>query len=261
MSVPQERRHQLWDLYKKKQDTATRESLILAYAPWVKFVAGRLAISLGGRVEIDELANYGIIGLIDAIERFDQKRGVKFETYAISRIRGAMLDGIRLMDWIPHHLRQKARQLEKTYARLEMERGRFATDQEVAGALGLSLPEFHNLLSEISCVSLVSLDETYTGENGSTMTPMLETIADQNSPDPLREAEYEELKEHLSRAIAKLPEKEKIVVSLYYYEGLTLKEISLVLSLSESRVSQLHTKAIFRLRGHLGRIKKSVLGE
>jgi len=261
MSVPKERQLQLWDSFKETRNSATRESLILSYAPWVKYVAGRLSIGLGGRVEIDELVHYGIIGLINAIERYDQARGVKFETYAISRIRGAMLDGIRLMDWMPHTLRQKAGQLEKAYTRLEMELGRSATDEEMACTLSLSLPEFHRLLSEVGCFSLVSLDEASGWRNGEASTPILETIADRTSPDPLREAEFEEQKEYLTRAMAKLPDKEKAVIALYYYEGLTLKEISLVLSISESRVSQLHTKAIFRLRGHLGRIKKKVLGE
>lgn len=258
MAVPQRKQRQLWDQFKDKQDAAARDALIMLYAPWVKYLAGRLAIGLGGRVEIDELVNCGIIGLIEAMEKYDVTRGIKFETYALSRIKGAMLDGTRLMDWVPHSLRQKANQLEKTYAQLEMKLGRTATDEEVAEALNLSLSQFQQLLAEVSCISVISLDEPVSEEK---VTPVLDLVPDQTVPEPLLQVEFAETKQYLAEAIGKLPEKEKMVIALYYYEGLTLKEISLVLGLTESRVSQLHTKAIFRLRGHLGRAKKMILGE
>lgn len=247
----------LWEQYRMNKDGQARESLILSYLPLVKYITGRIAISLPPFVQRDDLVGYGVFGLIDAIEKFDSERGIKFDTYAYTRIRGAILDGLRSMDWFPPALRQKARELERTYTRLEQELGRSATDDEVAGALSMGLNEFHQLLLEAGGLSLQSLDEPLVqSENkGSTL---VDQLSDQRLPGPTENLEKEEEKQILAGVLNKLPEKEKLVVTLYYYEELTLKEIGEVLGLSESRISQLHTKAVLRLRGHLSRIKKKV---
>lgn len=250
----------LWDKYKRYKDYAARESLITVYVPLVKYVAGRLAISLPATVQQDDLLSYGIFGLIDAIEKFDLERNVKFETYAIARIRGAIWDGLRAMDWVPYSVRNKAKELEKTYAALENSLGRSATDEEVCQALGMTSDAFHKLLIETSVTSFTSLDEicSFDGDQASG-TKILDIIEDKNTVDPVNNIMFEEKKRVLADALNKLPERERLVVALYYYEGLTLKEIGKVLGVSESRISQMHTKAILRLRGCLSRIKKKIL--
>jgi RNA polymerase sigma factor for flagellar operon FliA len=225
----------------------------------VKYVAGRLAINLSSAVEMDELISYGIEGLIDAIEKYDPTRNIKFETYAVTRIRGSMIDGLRSMDWVPVSVRQKSKELEKVYLQLENRLGRTATHQEVAQELGISEKELSVLLQEIAATTIVSLDDYIPGDEGEEKKRrIVEMLEDENAVDALEMVEIQEIKELLARSIAKLPDKEKMVIYLYYYEGLTLKEIGLTLNLSESRISQLHTKAVLRLRGGLSKKKHLV---
>ncbi len=249
-----------WVQYKEKDDIEARDDLIIHYAHLVKYVANRLAINLSSVVEVDELISYGIEGLIDAIEKYDHKRNIKFETYAITRVRGSMIDGLRSMDWVPVSVRQKSKELERVYTRLEAELGRAATDAEVAQEMGITLNEFARLLREVASNTIVSLDDFIPGDDGDDKKKrIVDLLEDHNAGDALELVEISEVKELLAQTISRLPEKEKKVVYLYYYEGLTLKEIGMVLSLSESRISQLHTKAILRLRGSLSKKKNLVV--
>lgn len=250
----------LWVRYKVHKDFQAREELILEYANLVKYVAGRMAISLPPNVSQDDLISNGIFGLIDAIEKFELERNIKFETYAIARIRGAIWDGLRSMDWVPYTVRQKAKELEHTYARLEHQFGRAATDDEVCEVLNITKQQFSHLLLETSFSSFVSLDDLWNIDNdGSSTVRIIDTIQDQKAEDPVAMVMFGEQKRILTDAINKLPEREKLVIALYYYEGLTLKEIGKVLGVSESRISQMHTKAILRLRGRLSRVKKKII--
>jgi RNA polymerase sigma factor FliA len=249
----------LWQNYLTLKSPATREAIILRYAPLVKYVAGRVAIGLPSNVEFDDLVSFGVFGLMDAIEKFDPLRGIKFETYAIARIRGAILDGLRSNDWVPRSVRQKSRELERICAELENRLGRSATDQEISEAMGISVHEFYQLLSEVSCTTLSSLDELWlVHSNDDDTVRVLDLVRNNESEDPLHQVEMEEIKTTLASAIDCLPERERMVIALYYYEGLTLKEIGEIMEISESRVSQIHTKAIFRLRGRLNRWRKSI---
>ncbi|MDD3364047.1 MAG: FliA/WhiG family RNA polymerase sigma factor [Syntrophomonas sp.] len=246
----------VWVQYKDKNEIEARDELILHYAHIVKYVANRLAINLSSVVEIDELVSYGIEGLMDAIEKYDHKRNIKFETYAITRIRGSMIDGLRAMDWVPVSLRQKGKELEKTYAILEARLERAGTDQEVAMELGLSIDELAILVKELAATAIISLDDFISGDDVTDKKKrIIDLLEDDNANDAVELVELEEVKNLLAKSIARLPDKEKKVVYLYYYEGLTLKEIGIVLGLSESRISQLHTKAILRLRGSLSKKK------
>lgn len=238
----------LWLEYQETKKDTVREKIIENYLPLVKLVAGRVAISLPQHVDRDDLISSGFFGLLDAIERYDLSRNVKFETYAVTRIRGSILDTIRSQDWLPATVRQKARQYEQILAELENRLGRSATDSETSEALGISVEQLHTLINQLNTSTLVPLEDFLQSE---TVTG--------NITNPSQNIEEEEVKSSLMKAIDKLPEKEKLVVTLYYYEELTLKEISLILKLSEARISQLHTKAIFRLRGALSRIKSSLL--
>ncbi|WP_418790211.1 RNA polymerase sigma factor WhiG [Phosphitispora sp. TUW77] len=250
---------QLWKRYKIHNDVSAREQLILSYVGLVKYVAGRMVISLPPSVQQDDLISYGIFGLMDAIEKFELERNIKFETYAIARIKGAIWDGLRSMDWVPYSVRQKAKELEYTYARLESKLGRAATDDEVCDALSISKPQFVQLLMETSFTSFLSLDEIWKfDKDGVNSIRVIETIEDEKAVDPVSMVMFEERKLTLTDAINKLPEREKLVIALYYYEGLTLKEIGKVLGVTESRISQLHTKAVLRLRGRLSRVKKKI---
>lgn len=249
----------LWGRYKTYKDMQAREEIILLYVPLVKFVAGRLAIGLPANVDRDDLYSYGIFGLMDAIEKFELERGLKFETYAIARIRGSILDGLRAMDWVPASIRQKSKELERAYVQFSMKHGREASDDEACQLLGLTKEEFHKLVTDVRATTLLSLDEYFSGDQAKG-TPMrlIDTLEDASIEDPNLGLEFEELKTTLAKAIDRLPDKERTVIALYYYEGLTLKEIGSVLSLSESRISQLHTKAVLRLRGQLSRHKKQI---
>jgi len=242
----------LWETFKATGDSALRERLILHYSPLVKYVAGRVGVGLPPNIEQADLVSYGIFGLIDAIEKFDLERAIKFETYAINRIRGAIIDELRSIDWIPRSVRFKAREVEKAYQALEAKLQRTPTEAEVAHEMGVKLEELHAIFSQVSFVNVVALDELLHagGERGDKMT-LGDTLEDPKAPDPINLFEGEETKYILAKAINTLPEREKIVVTLYYYEGLTLAEIGQVLGVTESRICQMHTKAVLQLRGKL----------
>ena len=242
----------LWSNYKRTGDKALRDRLILTYAPLVKYVAGRLGSGLPAHVEDDDLVSYGLLGLIGAIERFDPDRDIKFETYAIARIKGAIIDELRSMDWVPRSVRARARDIERAIADLERKLMRAPNDDEIASKLGVSEEEFQDSLLEISRSSIAALDELWVGPSGSgDAVSLIDTIEDPQAPQPQQAMSQTELREALSESIARLPEREKLVVTLYYYEELTLREIGEVLGVTESRVSQLHTKAILRLKARL----------
>ncbi|MHB9148685.1 MAG: RNA polymerase sigma factor WhiG [Thermoleophilia bacterium] len=243
---------ELWSRYKVHADPKARDELILAYSPLVKYVAGRMGSGLPAHVEEADLISYGLLGLIGALERFDLSRNIKFETYAISRIKGSIIDELRSLDWVPRSVRSWARQVERTVTRLENELHRAPTDEEISGELEVTVSEFHDILHQISSASIVALDEFWTlaGSDGDKVT-LMDSIEDTASPDPARAFGIQEVKGILADAIRRLPEREKIVIGLYYYEGLTLKEIGEVLGVTESRISQLHTKAILRLKGRI----------
>jgi len=250
----------LWKDYQQTKDRVLREALILQYTPLVKYIAERIAIGLPNYLDSNDLVNYGILGLMEAIERFDLDRGVKFETYALARIRGAVFDGLNLMDWFPASLRAKMRKLEKAYQALEQKLGRPANDKEVADFLEIDEKKLANLLLEVSYLTLGSLDEVWNGgENENKDLTLKDSLEDPNTPNPTAELEFQDVKKILAKSIDKLPPQEKLLVSLYYYEGLTAKEISQVMEVSSSRISQLHSKAILRLRGSLSRLKQSLI--
>lgn len=243
-------RRKLWEDYGKSQSPELREKLILEYAPLVKLVAGRLSMYLGYNVEYEDLVSYGIFGLIDAIDKYDSMKEVKFETYASLRIRGAILDQIRKMDWIPRTIRQKQKKIDAVIRRIEVERGRSATDEEIAEGLGISGEEYLEWQSQLKITNIVSLNEYM--EQGSEVPsePNRHTTARFESPE--ENIEKEELKQVLEQSMQMLTEKERKVILLYYYEDLTLKEISAVLEVSESRISQLHTRALQKMKDKMG---------
>jgi RNA polymerase sigma factor FliA len=241
----------LWLQYRRTGDQGLRDRLILTYAPLVKYVAGRLGSGLPAHVDDDDLVSYGLLGLIGAIERFDPGREIKFETYAMARIRGSIIDELRSMDWVPRSVRARARDIERAIGELEARLGRAPTDEEISGKLGLSQDELNESLSEISRTSISALDELWTVSSGGDQIALIDTIEDVQGPNPQSTLAETELKEAMGEAIARLPEREKLVITLYYYEELTLREIGEVLGVTESRVSQLHTKAILRLKARL----------
>ena len=241
-------KEKLWDVYRKKPTQELREHLIIEYAPLVKLVAGRLSMYLGHNVEYDDLVSYGIFGLIDAIDKFDLAKNVKFETYASLRIRGAILDQIRKMDWIPRTVRQRQRKMDEAIKQIEMRTGKNATDEELARELGLTEDELCNWQSQMKVTNVVSLNEFE--ENGP--EPVIDTSNKSHFAQPEDVVEEAELKETLVAALDLLTEKERKVIELYYYEEMTLKEISKILEVSESRVSQLHTKGLLKMRKRMG---------
>jgi RNA polymerase sigma factor for flagellar operon FliA len=244
---------ELWRRYKAVGDERARERLVVAYSPLVKYVAGRMGSGLPGHVEESDLISYGLTGLISAIERFDLDREIKFETYAITRIRGAIIDELRSLDWVPRSVRAKARDIERANQKLEARLQRAPTDDEMAGELEMTTDDFHEALLQISNSTLIALDELWSAnDSGGDQVSLLDTLPDQGAPDPQAVVDQGELRDRIADAIAALPEREKLVVALYYYENLTLREIGEVLGVTESRVSQLHTKAVLRLRSKLG---------
>ncbi|GIU95012.1 MAG: RNA polymerase sigma factor WhiG [Gaiellaceae bacterium] len=246
----------LWQAYRASGDQEARDRLILTYAPLVKFVAGRVGASLPSHVDEQDLVSYGLLGLIGAIERFDPDREIKFETFAIARIRGAIIDELRSLDWVPRSVRTRARQIEQAIAALEKELLRAPTDEEIAKKLGISLAELEESLREISRTSVAALDELWSPSGTGDQVSLIDTIEDESGPDPELSLEQTEVREALAEAISGLPEREKLVVTLYYYEELTLREIGEVLGVTESRVSQLHTKAILRMKAHLSGVQR-----
>ncbi|HEY5053039.1 MAG TPA: RNA polymerase sigma factor WhiG [Solirubrobacterales bacterium] len=242
----------LWRRYKDDGDQSARERLVVAYSPMVKFVAGRLGAGLPSHVEDADLISYGLMGLIGSIERFDPERGIKFETFAMTRIRGAIIDELRSLDWVPRSVRSRAREIEAAQAKLEHELQRAPTEAELAAKLGSSEEDLQTSLLEIANSSVYALDELWSVRDSSgDQVSLLDTIADDGSADPQEALATSEVKDRLTEAIGSLPEREQLVVALYYYENLTLREIGEVLGVTESRVSQLHTKAVMRLRTQL----------
>ncbi|MGO9975372.1 MAG: RNA polymerase sigma factor WhiG [Solirubrobacteraceae bacterium] len=243
----------LWRRFKATGDERARERLVIAYAPLVKYVAGRMSSGLPAHIEEADLISYGLTGLISAIERFDLGREIKFETYAITRIRGSILDELRTLDWVPRSVRARAKEIERANMKLEARFQRAPTDEEVAGELSISVDEFHDALLQISNSTIVALDELWNvSDSGGDQVSLLDTLPDRGAPDPQQIVDQGELRDRIADAIAALPEREKLVIALYYYENLTLREIGEVLGVTESRVSQLHTKAVLRLRSKLG---------
>lgn len=243
-------RKRLWDEYAKNRSVEVREKIILEYAPLVKLVAGRLSMYLGYNVEYEDLVSYGIFGLIDAIDKFDFMKEVKFETYASLRIRGAILDQIRKMDWIPRTIRQKQKKIDAVIKEIELTSGRYATDEEIAEGLGISGEEYLEWQSQMKITNVVSLNEYL--EQGSEVPMESNRHNATRFESPEENIEKEELKQVLEQTLALLTEKERKVILLYYYEELTLKEISSVLEVSESRISQLHTRALQKMREKMG---------
>ncbi len=250
---------ELWDLYRKTRDAKIRDHFVRQYAPLVKYVAGKVAIGMPHNVEFDDLVGYGVFGLFDAIAKFDPEKHVKFKTYAVTRIRGAIFDELRSIDWVPRSVRQKTRELEEAIRTLEAHLGRAATDEEIAAAMSISVDELQNLILKISGTSMLSLNDVwYAGEEDDKIS-IGESIESPASMNPDIIVEKGEIKQVIMAAIQELPDKEKKVLVLYYYEDLTLKEIGHVLGVTESRISQLHTKAIMRLRAKLTSVRKGIV--
>jgi RNA polymerase sigma factor for flagellar operon FliA len=242
----------LWKDFKETGSKIAKDKLLVEYAHLVKYISHRLAVNLPASVDKDDLASAGIIGLIKAVETFEPERGFKFETFAAHKIRGAILDELRALDWVPRSVRQKARDLQRTYSKLENDLGRLPYDDEVCDSLGISIKEYEDILSDVAPVTIISLEESMPDRSSdSKELRIIDTIEDPGSSNPLKELGFNEVKSILKEAIANLPEKEKLVVALYHYEELTLKEIGVVLEITESRVSQIHSKAILKLRSRL----------
>ncbi len=239
----------------KDFDPSDRDALIINYTPLIKFIANRLAIRLPPHIDINDLISSGVIGLIDAIEKYDPSREAQFKTYAEFRIRGSMLDELRSLDWIPRSVRQRSNKIENAFARIEQELGRPASDEEVAESLGMDLNEFSDMVSRSAGLALLSLDDiidrNWDGEGGRTL---LDTLSGLEDEDPQAQHAFEELKRLLAQAIDALPERERLVLSLYYHEEMSMKEIGAVMEVTESRISQIHSKAIARIKGRIRRM-------
>jgi RNA polymerase sigma factor for flagellar operon FliA len=234
-----------------------REAVIKEYAPMVKYVANRIAMRLPPHVEVDDLISVGVLGLIDAIDKYDSTRGAKFKTYAEFRVRGAILDELRAMDWVPRSVRQKASSMDGVVQKLQNKLGRRPEDDEVAEEMGVSLDELFTTLNETKSMPILSLEDLGIAKESGEQQSLLDCLAGKNDADPQTYLRLVELKEIIAKAIDTLPEKERLMISLYYYEELTMKEIGEVLGITESRVSQIHSKAVFRLRNKL----KSIIAE
>ena len=249
---------EIWRNYRDTGDQSIRDAIVKQYAPLVKYVAGKVSMGMPQSVDFDDLVGFGVFGLFDAIEKFDPDKHVKFKTYAVTRIRGAIFDELRSIDWVPRSVRQKTREIDETVQHLEARLGRSATDDEVAGEMGMSLEQYNQMMLKVSGTSMLSLNDVwYTGEDNDKIS-IVESIEAPNSLRPDAIAEKDEMRRVIVEAINDLPEKEKKVLVLYYYEDLTLKEIGKVLDVTESRISQLHTKAISRLRSKLTNLKKGI---
>jgi len=242
----------------QKLNPKVRGKIINEFAPLIKYIASRIVIRLPPHIDLNDLINAGVIGLIDAIEKFDASKQIKFKTYAEFRIRGAILDELRSMDWVPRSVRQKARKVEDTIARLEFTLGRPARDEEVANEMNIDMDSFYRLLSETASVSLLSLDDLGEDDTDLSRRNLLEYIIQDERDWPSHKIRYAEVSTMVAKAIQSLPEKERMVISLYYYDELTMKEIGHVLKFTESRVSQIHTKAVLRLRSKMNKILKEI---
>ena len=243
---------ELWKEYKEQGSKNAKDKLLAEYTSLVKYTAQRIAVNLPKSVELGDLIGSGVMGLIKAVETFDPSLGFKFETFATHKIRGAILDELRALDWVPRSIRQKSKNLQGVYAKLENQLGRIPYDDEVAQEMGLSISEFESLLSQVAPATIVSLEDTLPQKGGDAKSlTLIDTVEDPSGTDPLKELGYQEVKRILKETISALPEKEKLVVALYHYEELTLKEIGEVLGITESRVSQVHSKAMLKLRGRL----------
>lgn len=249
----------LWQSFHRTREPEIRETLIQNYLYLVRYVAGKMAMSVPPSVEIDDLVSAGVVGLIDAIGKYDPGRDTKFETYAVSRIRGAIVDDLRSLDWVPRSVRRKARMVEEAYSQLENELGRAASDDEISRKLNMSVHDFRTTVEEIVSAGLLSLDDFVGNQDGERTTRIIDLVCSKDGISPSAPLEAEEMKEILANAIMNLPDKERTVVALYYYEDMTLKEIGRTLGVSESRISQIHTKAMLRLRGRLRAIQESLL--
>ena len=255
----QKTEEELWVEFRKTKSTQLRDAFIRQYMPLVKYVAGKVAVNMPNSVEFDDLVGFGHFGLLDAINKFDPDKKVKFKTYAVTRIRGAIFDELRQLDWVPRSVRQKSREIEDTIVELEARLGRPASDEEVAKAMGLSVENFNNTVLKISGTSVLSLNDVWYSGDSSDRMSIGDSIESPLSLNPDVIVEREEIKRVLMEAINELPEKEKMVLVLYYHEDLTFKEIGQVLQVSESRISQLHTKANLRLRAKLTNVRKGIM--
>lgn len=255
----QKTEEELWVDFHKTRSPQLRDMFIRQYMPLVKYVAGKIAVGMPGSVEFDDLVGFGQFGLLDAINKFDPEKNVKFKTYAVTRIRGAVFDELRQLDWVPRSVRQKSREIEDTIVRLESNLGRTASDAEVASAMGLSEADFQQTVLKVSGTSILSLNDVwYSGDDSDHMS-IGDSIEAPSSLNPDVIVEREEIRRVIIEAINELPEKEKMVLVLYYHEDMTFKEIGQVLEVSESRISQLHTKANLRLRAKLTNVRKGIL--
>ncbi len=250
---------ELWEKYKKTQDAEVRNILVAQYAPLVRYVAGKVAVGLPNHVDYDDLVGYGIFGLFDAINKFNPEKNVKFKTYAVQRIRGAIYDELRSIDWVPRSIRQKSRDIENSVRRLESTLGRAATDKEIAVELGVTLKELDATITKIGATSLLSLNDIWHPNDNSQSTTIGDSVTAPTKLHPDIIVEKEEMRRVIAGSIQELPENEKKVLILYYYEDLTLREIGEVLEVTESRISQLHTKAIIRLRAKLTNVRKGIV--
>jgi RNA polymerase sigma factor for flagellar operon FliA len=255
----QKTEEELWQGYRKTRDPAIREYFIKQYAPLVKYVAGKVAMGMPHNVEFDDLVGFGVFGLIDAIDKYDPDKNVKFKTYAVTRIRGAIFDELRQIDWVPRSVRQKTREIESAISSLEAQLGRTASDQEIAGALGMDEAEYLKTIQKISGTSILSLNDVWFSGDENDKMSIGDSIESPSSLNPDVVVEKDEMRRVNVEAINDLPEKKKKILVLYYYEDLTLKDIGRVLEVTESRVSQLHTKAILRLRSKLTNIRKGIV--
>jgi RNA polymerase sigma factor for flagellar operon FliA len=242
----------LWRRYKATGDEGLRERLILYYSPLVKYVAGRVGAGLPPNVDVGDCVSYGVFGLLDAIEKFEPERGIRFEPYAMRRIRGAILDELRALDWIPRSVRAKARALERAYTALESRLHRTPTEAEIADEMAVSVADLHQIFSQLSAVNVLALDELLgASSDGPGAVSLGETLEDAAADDPVAVFESQEMRKLLVGALTTLPEREQTVITLYYFEGLTLAEVGRVLGVSESRISQIHTRAMLALRAKL----------
>ena len=257
--VEEKTEDELWKEYRKTRSPDLRDKIIRQYMPLVKYVAGKVGVGMPSSVEFDDLVGFGQFGLLDAIEKFDPDKNVKFKTYAVTRIRGAIFDELRQLDWVPRSVRQKSREIEDTIGDLEARLGRTASDAEIAGKLGVSEEEYQQTVMKLSGTSVLSLNDVWYSGNDNDHMSIGDSIESPSSLNPDVIVEREEIRKIIIQAINELPEKEKMVIVLYYHEDLTFKEIGQVLEVSESRISQLHTKANLRLRAKLTNLRKGIM--